>query len=97
MWIISRVSLCFVTANTFALSGENNDMTYKFDIKTEEFQPFGRYAKMFDVATSTVTYWADHYGLPFVQPGGVRFTSDEAFSQWLESRNGTLPERIQNV
>lgn len=68
-------------------------MDYQFDIKTEDFQPFGRYAKMFDVQTSTVTYWADHYGLPFVQPGGVRFTSDEAFQAWLNDRNGNLPER----
>lgn len=65
---------------------------YKFDIKTEDFEPFGRYAKMFDVKTSTITYWSENYGLPYVQPGSVRYTSDAAFSEWLETRNGELPD-----
>ena len=71
-------------------------MKYVFDIKTADFQPFGRYAKMFDVQTSTVTYWADNYGLPYRQPGSVRFTTDEAFQQWLDDRNGNLPDGISN-
>jgi|TARA_R110002050_G_scaffold65150_3_gene141337 hypothetical protein len=62
-------------------------MDYNFDIMNDEFKTFGHYAKKFNVQTSTVTYWSDNYGLPYVMPGGVRYTTDKAFAKWMKIRS----------
>jgi len=67
-------------------------MDWEFNVETDEFHPLTKYAKKFGVSIKTVSFWCDRYGLPHCQPGGQRFTTDEAFNAWLSERNGRIPE-----
>jgi|TARA_R110002110_G_scaffold285273_1_gene499526 hypothetical protein len=62
-------------------------MDYDFDVMKDEFKTFGHYAKKFNVQTSTVNYWSEKYGLPYVSPGSVKYTTDKAFAKWLKIRS----------
>jgi DNA-binding transcriptional MerR regulator len=62
-------------------------MDYVFNVTNDEFKSFGHYAKKFGVKVSTVNYWAENYGLPYIKPGSQKYTTDKAFTQWLAMRD----------
>ena len=68
-----------------------NGMKYDFDVATDKFNTLHVYAEKFDVNVQTVDSWTEKHGLPYIRPGSTKYTTNEAFNEWLKERNGELP------
>ena len=68
-------------------------MKWDFNISTDEFKTLREYAKRFNVDAQTANSWSTNGGLPFVQPGSTKYTTDEAVNRWLVWRREQLDKQ----
>ncbi len=67
-------------------------MKYEFDVTTDKFNTSLLYTEKFGVNVQTVDSGTSKHGLSYIRPGSTKYTTNEAFNEWLNERNGELPE-----